>query len=135
MGVQEEKKNEEISEEIDMKKNKKENTTTFKNRFTGEELSTYPTPFAKMSQMSKKTKDQDKLKSQIEKFNKRYVCKFCGEPREWIPGTNVMVCKNPECKGHVVKIKNKDGNEIEISEPSLKILTTRGTAIAETLLS
>lgn len=118
-----------------MKKNNKGNTTTFKNRFTGEELSTYPTPFASMSHVSKRTRDQDKLKSQIEKFNKRNICKFCGEQREWIPGTNVLVCKNLECKGHVIKTKNKDGKEIEISEPSLKILTTRGAAIAETLLS
>ena len=117
-----------------MKKNSKENTTAFVNRFTGEELSTYPTPFASISHVSKRTKDQDKLKSQIERFNKRNICKFCGEEREWIPGTNVVVCKNPDCKGHVLKVKSKDGNEIEVSEPSLKILTTRSAAIAETLL-
>lgn len=45
-----------------------------------------------------------------------------------------MVCKNPLCNGHEKTLKNKNGDELKLAEPSMKILTKRGTAIAETLL-
>lgn len=135
VGVLEEQKENRIKEKKNMKKNNKQDITVFRNKFTGEELSTYPTPFAKLStKTSKRTKDEKKLQKQIDAFQNRNICKFCGGTKEWIPGTNVVVCKNPDCKGHVIKAKNKEGKEIEISEPSMKILTKRGAAIAETLL-
>ena len=118
-----------------MKKNNTRNTDTFVNRFTGEELSTYPTPFAELSKVSNKTKDEHKLNSQIEKFTGRYVCRFCGEKLDWVADTNVMVCKNKACSGRVRVFKNKNGDEAKVTEPSLKILTRRGAAIASTLLA
>lgn len=128
-----EKNNSDLKEIIKMKKNKY-NQDTFTNRFTGEELSTYPTPFAELSKVSKRTKNENKLNSQIEKFTGRYICKFCGEKMDWVSDTNVMVCKNPLCNGHEKTLKNKNGDELKLAEPSMKILTKRGTAIAETLL-
>lgn len=117
-----------------MKKNNNKNTDTFVNRFTGEDLSTYPTPFAELSKVSKKTKDEDKLNSQIEKFKNRYICKFCGEKLDWIKDTNIMTCKNPTCSGQVKVFKNKNNDTVKVSQPSIKILSKRGAAIAETLL-
>lgn len=118
-----------------MKKNNKENMDVFMNRFTGEELSTYPTPFANLSKKaSKKTTDKEKLNKQVESFKNRHTCKFCGEKREWIEGTNLMVCKNPACKGYTKTFLDKEGKEVIISTPSFKILTRRGAAIANTIL-
>lgn len=107
----------------------------FTNRFTGEELSTYPTPFADLSKKtSHRTKNANKLKTQIEKFKGTYTCPLCGENREWIPDTNVMVCKNESCPGIKITKRTKDGKEIEITYPSYRTLYPLGEKIAETLL-
>ena len=50
VGVLEEQKENRIKEKKNMKKNNKQDTTVFKNKFTGEELSTYPTPLQNSAQ-------------------------------------------------------------------------------------
>ena len=81
--------------------------------------------------ISYKTKDEKKLEKQREKFCKSHTCQFCGETREWVPNTNIMVCKNPRCKGY--QVKSKEG-EIIASLPSYSELSSYGEAIAETIL-
>ena len=103
------------------------------NKFTGEKLSTYPIMAALLSkEISNRTSNEEKLQKQIEKFKGKYKCPFCGQDRRWIPGTNVMVCVNESCKGFKAKDKKKEGEEIVY--PSFKILSTRGEAIADSLM-
>ena len=113
-------------------KSKRNNTADYVNKFTGEKLSTYPV-MAKLlgKEVSARTDNEEKLNKQIENFENRYVCPFCGEKRKWIPGTNLMVCKNEACKG----FKRKGRNTAEETyTPSFKCLSNRGEAIANTLM-
>lgn len=110
----------------------------YTNHFTNEKENTYtPTAFKEirhafgLKELSYKTKDEKKLEKQREKFCKSHTCQFCGETREWVPDTNIMVCKNPRCKGY--QVKSKDG-EIISSLPSYSELSNYGEAIAETIL-
>lgn len=110
----------------------------YTNHFTKEKENTYtPTAFKDirhafgLKELSYKTKDEKKLEKQREKFCKSHTCQFCGETREWVPDTNIMVCKNPRCKGY--QVKSKDG-EIIPSLPSYSELSSYGEAIAETIL-
>lgn len=112
-------------------KSKRNNTTDYVNKFTGEKLSTYPVMAQLLGkEISSRTDNEEKLNKQIEDFENRYVCPFCGEKRKWIPGTNLMVCKNEACKGF--KRKGKDTEEVYT--PSFKCLSNRGEAIADTLM-
>jgi ssDNA-binding Zn-finger/Zn-ribbon topoisomerase 1 len=61
--------------------------------------------------VTKRTKNQEKLTSQREKFNKMHMCKACGQPMVYVSGTNVMVCKNPDCKGIKKSTVDDEGNE------------------------
>ena len=72
------------------------------------------------------------IRSYLKRFKGKYKCPFCGQDRRWIPGTNVMVCVNESCKGFKAKDKKKEGEEIVY--PSFKILSTRGEAIADSLM-
>ena len=110
----------------------------YTNHFTNEKENTYtPTAFKEirhafgLKELSYKTKDEKKLEKQREKFCKSHTCQFCGETREWVPDTNIMVCKNTRCKGY--QVKSKDG-EIISSLPSYSELSSYGEAIAETIL-
>lgn len=108
---------------------KRKNTNNFTNRFTGEKLSVYPViTFGKC--VSKRTGDVEKLQKQRENFSQKYLCPICGQPKNWIQNTNLMVCQNESCKGF--PIKNKDGEVIGY-KPSFSQLNQRGAEIAATL--
>lgn len=111
---------------------KKKNTNEFKDKFTGERLSLYPTPFRALSQKNLRTNDDSKLEKQKEKFTERYLCPLCKKPRTWIKDTNIMSCTNVECQGFPVV--NSDG-EIIGYRSSWKLLSTRGEEIASTLFT
>lgn len=119
---------------------KKFSNKSFKNTFTGKELSTYtPEAFEKLREqfgcapLRKKPKDPKVLKAKIDGFTKphRFKCKVCGSKLQWIPGTNSFTCINPECKG--IEKTKKDGTKYYI--PVITLLNPQGGAIAETLLS
>lgn len=84
--------------------------------------------------ISKQTKDKEKLNSQREKFNSRHRCRSCGEPMEWI-GDNVMVCKNPKCKGIKHEYVNDDGSKNITYSPSYDLLDELGSEIAGNIFS
>ena len=116
-----------------MKKRNANNLGEYTNKFTGEKLSTYPVMAHLLGkEIKNRTSNEEKLQKQIEKFEGKYKCPFCGQDRKWIPGTNVMVCTNEDCKDFKVKDKKKE--EEEVVYPSFKILSTRGEAIAESLM-
>ena len=92
--------------------------------FSFEEL-----PFPK-----KQTKKQnnDELR---EKFEKRHLCVVCQQPLIWITGTNILACKNPECKGKKVEKILPDGTVKVEYKPYFHTLDEKGTKIAEKLYS
>ena len=46
----------------------------------------------------KRTKDEEKLKGQRQRFMDRHKCKACNQPMSYVGGT-VMTCINEKCKG------------------------------------
>ena len=102
----------------------------YTNTFTGERLSTYPTPFAALSKKIVSKKQAEKLETQREKFSSRYICPICKQPKIWIENTNLMVCKNESCKG--IPVKDKEGNVIKYF-PVYSQLNHRGYDIANEL--
>ena len=86
---------------------KRKITNDYTNRFTGERLSVYPSECAGFIKGRNRTTNTEKLEKQRENFLKRYTCPICGQPKTWIEGTNLMVCKNESCPG--IPVKNKDG--------------------------
>ena len=85
--------------------------------------------------VTKKTKNEKKLKEQQEKFGKKHRCKACGEPMSFINGSNTMACTNEKCRGIKVVKKDKEGNEIITYEPSFDILDEVGATIAQTIFN
>lgn len=88
-----------------------------------------------LNPIRRKTKDEVRLKSQREKFSSRHVCSTCGLPLSYIPNTNVMVCKTPECKG--VKhetIDEETGEKKEFYTLSYERLDDVGAKIASNIL-
>lgn len=77
--------------------------------------------------VSKVTKDQNKLNAQREKFQARHLCPACKQPMQYVEGTSVMVCKNPDCKG--IKTKKQEEGEV-IYSPAFDLLDAVGTDIA-----
>lgn len=80
------------------------------------------------SKQKNKKKENNELKEQ---FENRHKCIACGEPLTWIPGTNICSCKNPNCKGKKIVIKDEDGTETVEYKPYYHILDVVGTSIAE----
>ena len=78
------------------------------------------------SHIVKQTTDKEKLESQRVKF--AGTCKLCSEPLSYITG-NVLVCKNPDCKG----IVKNEGTEYEKAESYFRLLDEKGSEIAENL--
>ena len=90
----------------------------------------FPELVKAMGQKERK-KDKEKLDSQREKFGARHTCRGCGQPMTWIPGTNQMVCKNPECKGIKITKTDKETGETRVFyEVSHSTLDDLGTKIA-----
>lgn len=69
-----------------------------------------------------------KPKKQNENSKEKFAgkCKICGSLLSFVEGTNVMVCKNPQCKG--LKTKGEENNL-----PSFRFLDTKGMQIANNL--
>lgn len=83
--------------------------------------------------LSKRTNDEKKLISQREKF--LGTCKCCGGQLTYVNGTNVLTCKNAECRGYKHVSKNEDGTERVWYTPVLRLLDAKGVDIAENLFS
>lgn len=81
----------------------------------------------------KKTTDANKLKDQQERFVGK--CKVCGEKLTWVEGTNVLACKNENCKGIRMSSINEDGEEKVWYIPVVRRLDEDGLRIAERLFS
>lgn len=79
----------------------------------------------------KRTKDEEKLKMQQEKF--LGTCKVCKQPMTLISGSNVLCCQNPECNGIKMKGKNEDGSEKIWYIPVSRILDEQGLEISMNL--
>ena len=87
-----------------------------------------------MKPVTKKTSDKKKLKEQQERFLSKHKCKACGAPMTYIH-SNVMACKNPECKGIEIKREDKDGNEMVSYINSFCTLDDLGAEIASNIFS
>lgn len=79
----------------------------------------------------KRTKDEEKLKAQREKF--LGICKVCKQPLSLVEGCNVLACKNEDCKGLPMKGTNEDGSEKIWYIPVSRILDDKGAEIARNL--
>lgn len=84
--------------------------------------------------VTKKTKDEEKLKKQQEVFCSKHKCKSCGEPMTWIGGS-VMACTNEKCKGIKVEREDFDGNKIVNYVTSYDLLDDTGAEIADVIFS
>lgn len=80
----------------------------------------------------KRTKDENKLKTQRENFAKKHLCSACKQPMQYIGG-NVMTCTNPNCKGIKVERTDKEGNTIITYETSYDLLKPLGAEIASNI--
>ena len=78
--------------------------------------------------VTNRTADENKLEKQKEQFVGK--CKVCGQPMSFIPGTNVLACKNENCKG--IKIKK---GEQEFYIPVSRVLDEKGADIGNTLFA
>ena len=81
--------------------------------------------------VSFRTKDQNKLQKQREKFGR--ICPMCKQPMTYISGTNVLVCKNEKCRGRERTVKTDEGEKKTYS-PIFHTLDENGFRIAQNLL-
>ena len=79
--------------------------------------------------VTRKNKDENKVKKQQEVFCGKHKCKACGEPMTWVGG-NMMVCKNEKCKGIKIEKEDKEGNKSVSYITSYDLLDDTGASIA-----
>lgn len=79
-------------------------------------------------QKKKAVRDVDKKR---EKF--LGTCKVCGQPMSWIEGTNVVCCKNADCKGVRMNKKDKEDNDITVTIPVSRTISSKSMEYAEYL--
>ena len=84
--------------------------------------------------VTRKTKDENKLKAQQEKFCAKHKCKACGQPMSWIGGS-MMACTNEKCKGIKVERDGADGQKIISYVVSYDLLYDLGAEIATNIFS
>lgn len=77
--------------------------------------------------------DEDKVRSQKEKFLSHHKCKACGEPLTYMGG-NLMSCTNEKCKGIKITKEDAEGNKVVRYEPSFDLLEDKYAAIAARIL-
>lgn len=82
--------------------------------------------------VSKKTKDENKLESQKQKFVNKHKCRGCGCPMTWIGG-NMMACTNDKCKGIKHEFTDKTGELKIYYETSFDLLDELGEIIANNI--
>lgn len=80
----------------------------------------------------KRTKDENKLKAQRERFISKHRCKACGNPMTYIGG-NIMSCQNERCKGIPITRFDLEGKEFIDYVPSYHILDDLGADIAKNI--
>jgi ssDNA-binding Zn-finger/Zn-ribbon topoisomerase 1 len=81
----------------------------------------------------RRTKDLDKLEAQRIAFRDHHKCKACGLPMEYVMGSGVMTCKNPNCRGIKVERTGNDGQTIVSYEVAYDVLEDRFRDIAENI--
>lgn len=79
----------------------------------------------------KRPKDEKVLQEKREKF--LGTCKVCKQTLSIIKNTNVLACKNPECRGIKMTSTNEDGSERTWYIPVTRMIDNRGMQIAENL--
>lgn len=84
-----------------------------------------------MKPFKRVTNDKQKLESQREKF--LGTCPYCKQPTSYVYGTNVLVCKNENCKGKKITKKLEDGTEYVEYKPFIKILSDKRMDIGLTI--
>lgn len=91
-------------------------------------------PFAGLGKLKQSKMNPEKKAKEREKFAGK--CHVCGNPLVLVPDTNVMVCSNPECKGHAVKRKDENGKmQVVAHVPTYRCLTERAAKYAEKLFA
>jgi ribosomal protein L37AE/L43A len=83
--------------------------------------------------LNRVTKDKNKLQSQRNAFLEKHKCRACGEPMVWVAGTSIMSCRNPECKGLRIKMKDDNGKSYVVKKPSYYVLDEIGVEIANNI--
>lgn len=81
--------------------------------------------------VSFRTKDQNKLQKQREKFCG--TCPVCKQPMSYIPGTNVLACKNEKCRGKERTVTNADGEQKKVSSPIFRTMDGDRLTVAQHL--
>lgn len=81
----------------------------------------------------KVTNDKQKLASQQEKF--LGICPYCKQPASYVYGTNIITCKNENCKGKKIVRKFDDGTFTEEYRPFIKMISDKGLEIGTTIFS
>ena len=90
------------------------------------------TPFANLGKSKVRKMNPEKKAKERERFAGK--CRVCGSPLTLVHDTNVMICSNPECKGHAVKQKDDNGKLVTVAHvPTYRVLNSRGTKYAEIL--
>ena len=79
----------------------------------------------------KRPNDEKVLQEKREKF--LGTCKVCKQTLSMIKSTNVLACKNPECRGIKMTSTNEDGSERTWYIPVTRMIDNRGMQIAENL--
>lgn len=90
--------------------------------------------------LKNKPKKDKRPEEQKERSREKFAghCRVCGGVLSYVEGTNVMVCKNPDCKGIVKKSKKKDEEgEGTVNEvlPVFRTLDDKGIEIAMELFA
>ncbi len=87
-----------------------------------------------MKPLNMRTKDKQKLESQREKLEG--VCVYCKQRAKFIPGTNIVVCVNPSCKGKKVVVKGDPATEepdFVRYVPFVRVLSDKAAEIGNTI--
>lgn len=63
---------------------------------------------------TKKPNNAKRLKKVQDDFKAHHKCRACGKPMEWIPNTNIFVCKNEKCNGIKQEYIDKETGETKI---------------------
>lgn len=80
-----------------------------------------------------KKKNSKKIAASQEKFASHHKCRACGEVMSYVDSTNIMVCRNPACKGIKYTRKDVDGNEVVTYKSSYDVLADKYADIAKSL--
>lgn len=87
-----------------------------------------------MKPLNKRTKNTQKLEMQREQFEG--VCIYCKQRARYVPGTNIVACINPECKGKKIVVKGDpatDEPDYVKYIPFVRILNDNAAKIADTI--